>query len=105
LKAEQPQSPNLESLQVLEYHLASKYYESDGAKIAYRGKGKWAITDGARNVANKQGGWEYEPMSSSRDDAFLERTRWDSPEAALEFWNANRYELWDKHFPNATRAD
>jgi hypothetical protein len=46
------------------------------------GKKKWAIVD--NGVLNKKGDWEYEPLPSSRDDAFLERTRFDSIEEALQ---------------------
>lgn len=30
---------------------------------------------------NSEGGWEFEPLPSSRDDAFLARTRWQLAEA------------------------
>jgi hypothetical protein len=32
-------------------------------------------------------GWEYEPMPSSRDDAFYLRCRFDTLEQAVETWN------------------
>src|SRR5262249_25254815 len=35
---------------------------------------------------NKSGKWEYEPMPSSRTEAFFKRCRWGSPDAALKFW-------------------
>ena len=35
---------------------------------------------------NTDGDWECERQPSSRDDAFLARTRWSSPEAAYEVW-------------------
>lgn len=33
-------------------------------------------------TANKDGEWEYEPIPSSRDDAYLARCRWDDWEMA-----------------------
>lgn len=33
-------------------------------------------------TANKDGEWEYEPIPSSRDDAYLQRCRWDDWEMA-----------------------
>jgi hypothetical protein len=41
----------------------------------------YAVTRGGW-VANKDREWEYEPQPSSRDDDFLERTRWRSWEDA-----------------------
>ena len=35
-------------------------------------------------VLSKQGEWEYEPLPSSRDDAFLERCRFGTPAEAYE---------------------
>lgn len=32
---------------------------------------------------NKQGDWEYEPIPSSRDDAFIARCRWADLEDAI----------------------
>lgn len=45
---------------------------------------KWAIREGG-SVLAKDGEWESEPNPSSRDDEFLERTRWDSAEEAAAF--------------------
>jgi len=42
----------------------------------YEGR-KFAVRKG-RNCLNKDGLWEYEPMSSRRDDAFYARCRFDS---------------------------
>jgi len=46
------------------------------------GPALWKV---ARNgdCLNKSGEWEYEPMPSSRDDEFLARCRFDSPEEAI----------------------
>ena len=38
---------------------------------------KWAIREGGLCL-NKQGEWEYEPLPSSPEDDFLERTRFES---------------------------
>lgn len=42
----------------------------------YKGE-RYAVRD-APFCLNKNGQWEYEPMPSSRDDAFYERCRFDS---------------------------
>lgn len=39
----------------------------------------------AGNCLNKEGKWEWEPFPSSRDDAFLERCRWDNWDQLIEF--------------------
>lgn len=44
---------------------------------------RWAIFEGGC-VLNKDGKWEVSVLPGSRDEDFLERTRWDSPEAAAE---------------------
>jgi hypothetical protein len=41
----------------------------------------WSVSDGF-HVLNKKGDWEYEPIPSSRDDAFIARTRWATAEEA-----------------------
>jgi len=51
--------------------------------IEDRGNEKWVISLRGE-VLNKQGEWEYEPLPSNRDDEFIERTRFDSPESCLE---------------------
>ena len=43
---------------------------------------KWAVRRGGAVLATTAE-WEYEPMPSSRDDAFYDRCRFDSLEAAL----------------------
>lgn len=43
----------------------------------------WAVRLNG-NCLNKSGDWEWEPMPSSRDDEFLARCRFDSPEAAID---------------------
>lgn len=44
---------------------------------------KWAVRDQCGQVLSVSGGWEYERPTSSRDDKFYERCRFDSLEAAL----------------------
>ena len=46
---------------------------------------KWAIRKNG-NCLNKDAEWEYEPQPSSRDDAFLERCRFESSSHALHIW-------------------
>jgi hypothetical protein len=44
---------------------------------------KFAVKEGPW-AANKSGEWEWEPLPSSRDDAYFERCRWDQfDDAAL----------------------
>ena len=44
----------------------------------------WAIRyDGS--VLNKNGEWEWEPQPSSRDDDFINRTRFDTAQEAADF--------------------
>ena len=50
------------------------------------GSEKWAIREEGCCL-NKQGEWEFEPLPSSRTDDFYDRCRWDTADAALEFWN------------------
>lgn len=45
---------------------------------------KWAIREGGNRLA-KDGSWEYEPNPSSRDEAFYERTLFNSAEEAEAF--------------------
>jgi len=48
----------------------------------YEGE-KWAVRQLSRCL-NKEGEWEWEPIPSSRDDAFYTRCRFDSLDEALE---------------------
>ena len=38
---------------------------------------RWAVRRSGREAMNSSGGWEYEPLPSSRSDEFLARTRFD----------------------------
>ena len=42
----------------------------------------WAIRRFG-NVMNLDGEWEFEPLPSARDDAFISRCRYDTPKQAL----------------------
>jgi len=48
-----------------------------------KGNTKWVVAFRGE-VLNKNREWEYEPLPSSRDDNFIERTRFDSPYKALD---------------------
>lgn len=48
--------------------------------VCARGNDRWAVMWRAW-VLNRDGKWEYEPSPSSRDDAFIARTRWTLNEA------------------------
>jgi len=61
---------------------------------------KWAIRETGCCLA-KDGEWEIEPMPSNRDDAFLERCRWDTAIDAYAFWldgHESRYEPTRKRY-------
>lgn len=46
------------------------------------GSTRWKVSDGIA-VLNIHGEWEFEPSPSTRDDGFLARCRFDSPQSAL----------------------
>lgn len=49
------------------------------------GSYKWAVRRG-RSCMNSDGEFEFEPMPSSRDGAFMTRCRFDSAESAYAAW-------------------
>ena len=49
-------------------------------RVERRGPDAWAVREGA-SVVNRDGGREPEPMPSSRDEAFIARTRFPLAEA------------------------
>jgi len=49
-------------------------------RVERRGTDLWAVREGA-SVVNRDGEREHEPMPSSRDDAFIARTRFGLAEA------------------------
>ncbi len=61
----------------------------------------WAIFDHSDVCLNKRGQWEFQPMPSSRTDAFLRRCRFDSAEAALAFWNKHSLRSRFAHYDDA----
>lgn len=42
---------------------------------------------------NKEGGWEDEPLPSSRDEGFLHRCRWDSFSEAAQAIDRSTHDL------------
>ena len=50
------------------------------------GSTKWAVMKRTMWCLSKDAEWEIEPMPSSRDDAYLERCRFDTPDEALAVW-------------------
>lgn len=49
-------------------------------RVERRGPDAWVVREGA-SVVNRDGGHEHEPMPSSRDEAFIARTRFPLTEA------------------------
>jgi hypothetical protein len=66
-------------LQVISYRI------DDVTTIEYRGPG-WVVCSFSQ-VLNKDGYWECEPQPSSRTEEFRERTRFVSPQVALDAFN------------------
>lgn len=50
------------------------------------GSSNWKIAEKGF-VLNCNGEWEFESIPSSRTDAYFKRTRFDTAEEALDFWN------------------
>lgn len=61
------------------HRMNSPFY--DGTKYAVRYRGR---------CLNTGGKWEYEPLPSSRDDAFYKRCRFDSFEEAKDTYERSR---------------
>lgn len=72
----------------------SCYRLPDDARIeevqSAKGGATWAVRNRFCECLNHQGEWELEPLPSSRDDAFLARCRFPTPEAAYATWEAHR---------------
>ena len=47
---------------------------------------RWAVRR-LSQCLNRDAEWEWEPMPSSRDDAFYAHCRFDALEQAVEIWN------------------
>lgn len=62
-----------EDFVVTEYTLLGSGRE---IKVQWRGPDSWAVSNRG-SVYNVDGQWEYEPLSSHRDEAFIARTRYN----------------------------
>lgn len=78
----------VEDLEVRIYHVPTEPTMETpyGVTIEGRGNGAWAICN-LGSVMNGSREWEYEPSPSNRSDEFIARTRFASPQEALDFWN------------------
>ena len=69
----------------------SAYALPDGMTIEMasqrNGAVKWVVRNSV-GCLNRDGEFEYEPMPSSRDDDFLARCRFDTPEEAYQVWES-----------------
>lgn len=80
----------LKELEVLEYQIAGGGpFDREDVRLVRRrnrdGVSKWAVVN--RGAAlNADGEWEWEPIPSSRTDEYLARTRFATPEAALNVY-------------------
>ena len=85
-----PVSPRLPQAKIASYALGEPTNPFDQVTLEAMpqrdGRLLWAIRNASRSCLNKSGQWEFEPMPSSRDDAFLQRCRWDTPEKAYKAW-------------------
>ncbi len=45
--------------------------------VAYRGRGKWAVTQGGHQCLGSDGEWDWEMRPSERDDTWLATHRFD----------------------------
>jgi hypothetical protein len=61
----------------------------DRVSVEWRSPGSWAVCWRGR-VLNARGKWEFEPMPSSRTDAFKGRTRFGRDEAITRALGAKR---------------
>lgn len=61
---------------------------------------RWKIIHG-NVVLNKSGEWEFEPMPSGRDDAFYQRTRWETAGEAAAAWKS----AVQQSGPNSTKEN
>lgn len=62
--------------------MASEFKITPVIHVQERGKNRWCVFK-LGDVLNADGEWEYEPQASSRDEEFLERTRF-SRETAIK---------------------
>ena len=73
----EPEDVLLEVIDAVDGFLIDKERE---IRVERRGSEAWAVCEGA-SVVNRVGGREHEPMPSSRDEAFITRTRFPLAEA------------------------
>lgn len=76
-------------INAMEQAIVCAYRLPDGACIEAveqrDGSHLWAVRIG-RQCLGKDGGWEWEPQPSSRDDDFFARCRWPTAEEAYTGW-------------------
>ena len=73
----EPATTLLETIDAADGFLIDKERE---LRVERRGQGAWAVREMA-SVVNRDGEREHEPMPSSRDEAFIARTRFGLAEA------------------------
>ena len=87
-------------------HVSTKYpaiaYQLSERTQAQRvpqedGGDKWKVSTGTGLVLGKDGVNHYEPRPSSRTDEFIELTRWDTVDEAIQFW--------ESHAPNQPQPE
>jgi len=88
-----------EAPEIMAYQLV-KYLDIIDVRLErcrqYEGPDLWAIRERG-NVLNKDAGWEYEPIPSSRNNEFFERTRFASADEAFDFWRQNNCKSLYEH--------
>ena len=67
----------------IDFTVVTYQYKGTRTTVEYRGDNKWAVVD-CGFVLNKAGEWVFEPLPSSRTNAFIAHTRFDSLEEAFE---------------------
>jgi len=60
--------------------LAVRSFSIGDIAVEFRGLGSWAVLDGG-HCLNRDGGWEREPLPSSRTEEFMSRCRFSLDEA------------------------
>lgn len=63
------------------------YTISERVSIERRGENAWAVVDAFGDSLNRKGEWEYEPRPSNRSDEYIARTRYSTPQKALDQWH------------------
>lgn len=66
-----------------------KFFEITLERVNQKdGSDKWAIRRPPGGMCFGKKGWEYEPLGSQRDAAFMKRCRFNTPEGALKVYTA-----------------